>query len=99
MINVVTVHWQSDKWIDAQLHYLARAIDVPYRVFASLNGIDDPGQAERFHFAADLEGSHAAKLNRLAEIVAEDSGPHDILIFLDGDAFPVRPLARWLDEV
>ncbi|MGH9019201.1 MAG: hypothetical protein ACRDY1_15735, partial [Acidimicrobiales bacterium] len=46
-----------------------------------------------------LEGSHAAKLNRLAEIVAEDSGPHDILIFLDGDAFPVRPLARWLDEV
>jgi hypothetical protein len=99
MINIATVHWQTAKWIDPQLHYLDRALGVPYRVFASLNGIDDPATAGRFHYAADLEGSHAAKLNQLAGVIAEDAGGDDVLIFLDGDAFPVRPLVPWIDDV
>jgi hypothetical protein len=99
VINIATVHWQTPKWIDAQLHYVERAFDVPYRIFASLNGIDDPAQGKRFHFAADMEGSHASKLNQLADIIAESSDPSDILIFLDGDAFPVRPLMPWLSEI
>jgi hypothetical protein len=98
MINIATVHWQTARWIDAQLHYLDRAFDAPYRVFAALNGIDDPAMAKRFHFAADMEGGHASKLNQLADIIAESSDPDDILIFLDGDAFPVRPLSPWLED-
>jgi hypothetical protein len=98
MINVVTVHWQTSKWVDAQLRFLERNIDAPVRVFASLNGIEDDTVAERFHFAADLAGTHAEKLNELAGIVAASSNPSDILIFLDGDAFPVRPLVPWLGE-
>ena len=39
MINVVTVHWKSDKWIDPQLAYLDRNIDEPYRVYAALRGV------------------------------------------------------------
>jgi hypothetical protein len=100
VINIATVHWQTAKWIDPQLHYVDRAFaDASYRVFASLNGIDDPAAGGRFHFAADLEGSHASKLNQLARIITEDAAPTDVLIFLDGDAFPVRPLVPWLDEV
>ncbi|HVC71613.1 MAG TPA: hypothetical protein VNC61_15270 [Acidimicrobiales bacterium] len=98
MINIATVHWQTDKWIDPQLHYVERAFDVPYRVFASLNGIDDQSAASRFHFAADLQGNHAAKLNELASIIARDSSPSDILIFLDGDAFPIRSLSPWVEQ-
>ena len=49
MINIATVHWQTPKWIDAQLHYVSRSLDVPYRVFAALNGIDDPVLWKRFH--------------------------------------------------
>jgi hypothetical protein len=98
MINIATVHWQTAKWIDAQLHYLSRAIDVPYRIFASLNGIDDPDLWQRFHFAADLQGGHASKLNELADLIAQSSDRDDTLIFLDGDAFPVQPLSRWLDD-
>jgi len=98
VINIATVHWQTAKWIDPQLHYVARCLDVPYRIFASLNGIDDADAGGRFHFAADLEGTHAAKLNQLAAIIAQDSAPSDILIFLDGDAFPIRPLAQWLSD-
>jgi hypothetical protein len=98
VINVATVHWQTPRWIDAQLHYLSRSLEEPYRVFAALNGIDDPAVWKRFYFAADLEGGHASKLNQLAALIAQESDPADILIFLDGDAFPVRPLGGWLEE-
>jgi hypothetical protein len=98
MINIVTVHWQTAKWVDVQLGNIARNVDAPVRVFASLNGIADDEVTGRFHFAADLPGSHPEKLNMLADLVASESAPSDILIFLDGDAFPVRPLVPWLEE-
>jgi hypothetical protein len=98
MINIVTVHWKTAKWIGPQLSFLERNVDAPTRIFASLNGIEDEGAAERFHYAADLSGSHPEKLNALAEVVSASAPPSDILIFLDGDAFPVRPLVPWLEE-
>ena len=99
MLNFVTVHWQTPKWIDPQFEYLERNVDVPYRVFASLNGFDDRNLRDRFHYAADLVGTHAEKLNALATTVIGQSEPDDLLVFLDGDAFPVRPVSRWMDEV
>jgi hypothetical protein len=98
MINIVTVHWQTAKWVDAQLDFLERNIDAPFRVFASLNGVEHDEVARRFHFAADLPGSHPEKLNALATEVSAHSAPSDILIFLDGDAFPIRPLVPWMPE-
>jgi hypothetical protein len=98
MINIATVHWQTAKWIEPQLRYLDMSLDVPYRVFACLNGIDDPEMWARFHYAADLEGTHPSKLNQLADIIAKDASPSDILIFLDGDAFPIRPLSPWVED-
>ncbi len=98
MINVVTVHWQTPRWIEPQLGYLERSLGTGHRVFASLNGITDPGLRSRFHLAVDLEGTHAEKLNALAELAVAESTPEDPLVFLDGDAFPVRPLDRWIPE-
>jgi hypothetical protein len=98
MINIITVHWKTAKWIDPQLGFLERNIAAPVRVFASLNDVGDEGAVHRFHYAADLPGSHPEKLNALAEVVSSSASPSDILIFLDGDAFPVRPLVPWLEE-
>ena len=98
VINVVTVHWQSPQWIDLQLDYLTRHVEAPFRVFASLNGIEAPEIRRRFHFAADLPGGHGVKLNELARQVAAESEPDDVLLFLDGDAFPVGPLVPWIGE-
>lgn len=95
MLNVVTVHWQSDEWIDPQLRYLEENIDEPFRVFAALSGIDRRWW-ERFHYAADLEGNHPQKLNALADIAIEQSDPDDVLVFIDGDALPVRPISAWM---
>jgi hypothetical protein len=96
VINVVTVHWHTSKWVDAQLRYLDLHVDAPYRVFAALNGIDDPALWQRFFFAEDLPGSHAQKLNALADVVARQSAPTDVLVFLDGDAFPIAALVPWI---
>lgn len=95
MLNVVTVHWKSEKWIEPQLAYLDRNVEEPYRVFAALRGIDRT-YWKRFHYAADLNGSHPEKLNALADVVIDASEPGDTLLFLDGDAFPVRPISEWM---
>lgn len=98
MINIVTVHWRSPKWIGVQLDYLERSIREPFRVYGALNGIDDKNLWDRFYFAEDLEGGHPEKLNEIASIVCETAAASDILLFVDGDAFPVRSLTPWLQE-
>ena len=88
MIHVVTVHWQDDRWIAPQLRFLDRFLPAEHRTYAALNGID-PALGRRFSFAADLDGKHPEKLNRLAEIAREHADPEDLLLFVDGDAFPI----------
>jgi len=97
VIYVVTIHWRTPKWIDPQLDYLERHIDAPFRVFATLNDIEDRSKWERFAYADDRRGHHGIKLNALARRVAYEADPSDILVFLDSDAFPIRPLDDWLE--
>jgi hypothetical protein len=92
VIHVVTVHWQDDRWIDPQLHYLERNVD-DLRVYASLDGIDR-SHASKFFYACELDGTHPEKLNALAEVVREHAAADDLLLFLDGDAFPIAPVTR-----
>jgi hypothetical protein len=99
MIHILTVHWMDPKWIDPQLAYLRRNVEQPYRTWASLEGITDPADRARFDVVEDFEGMHADKLNALAGLVAESAGPDDLLVFIDGDAFPIRPIAAWLGDL
>jgi hypothetical protein len=91
MLHVVTVHWHDDRWIEPQLRYVRRNLPPDTRVYAALNGID-PRWGDRFFLARDLEGGHAQKLNELATLVQQHSRADDLLLFLDGDAFPIAPV-------
>jgi hypothetical protein len=107
MLHVATVHWKDDRWIDPQRRYLDRFVEQPFRLWADLEGIDPEAHRGRFHHVQDLAAtktfengifSHTEKLNALAEAIALKAAPDDLLLFLDGDAFPIARLDGFLDQ-
>ena len=88
MIHIATVHYRSDKWIDVQLAYLRRHVHEPYRVVANLEAV--PGDHDgKFDQVVPARGGHPGKLNLLASMIVAEARPDDLIMFLDGDAFPV----------
>lgn len=103
MIHVLTAHYSTDRWIESQLQYLARNLDRPHRVVADLEGVDDRAGAgfdvvTNLSAEAGVSVAHPEKLNRLAEQAVRQSADDDVLMFLDGDAFPISPLGDFLSE-
>lgn len=84
------MHFRNDIWIKPQLRHLHRFAPPETQVWASLDGIE---HGRGFDHETTLDGSHAEKLNELARMVSAVAAPEDHLLFLDGDAFPVAPLA------
>jgi hypothetical protein len=104
VIYIATVHWHDDRWLEPQRRYLERNLETPFRVYAQLEGIEDA--KARVDVVADLEldadlppVSHAARLNALAELIADEADDKDFLLFLDGDAFPIAPLDEFLERM
>ena len=98
MIHIATVHWAYDHWIDVQLAYFDRNIDEPYRVYAWL---DDAmmDHASKFFYATDVQmKEHERKLTLLGDLMAHAAEPDDMLVFIDGDAFPIAPMVPFLRE-
>jgi hypothetical protein len=96
MLHIATVHHQSPRWIEIQTRFLSRHISVPYETWTSLQGID-PSYASHFDHVVDQAGGHAGKLNNLAVEISQQADDDDLLMFLDGDAFPIAdpmPLIR-----
>jgi hypothetical protein len=105
MLNVATVHWKDDRWIEPQRRYLERNIEQPFRIWADLEGLEAP--ADTFHHVQNLAAtrtfengifSHTEKLNALAEAIAAEAAPDDLVLFLDGDAFPIAPFDAFVQE-
>jgi hypothetical protein len=98
MIHIATVHWAHDRWIDIQLAYFERNIDQPYRVYAWLDkGMRN--QAGKFFYSTDIPlKEHELKLTLLGDIAAHAADPDDIVLFIDGDAFPIAPIVPFLRE-
>jgi hypothetical protein len=88
MLYVATVHYKSPRWVEIQTSHLRRHIPVEFEVWSSLQDID-PRYGAHFDRIVDQRGSHAGKLNHLATEIAEEAADSDLLMFLDGDAFPV----------
>ena len=96
MLHVATVHYASPRWIEIQTRHLREHISVPYRTWTSLERID-PAYGRHFDRVLEQRGLHAAKLNHLAMEICHEGDPEDLIMFLDGDAFPIAdpmPLIR-----
>lgn len=88
MLYIATVHHGSPRWIEIQARYLREHISVPYQTWSSLESID-PSYAVHFDRVLDQLGSHSDKLNHLALEISHEASNDDLLMFLDGDAFPI----------
>jgi hypothetical protein len=88
MLYIATVHYNSPHWIEIQAGYLRRHLSVPYQTWASIEGIDR-SYASHFDRVLDQRGPHAGKLNHLALEICHVAADDDLIMFLDGDAFPV----------
>jgi hypothetical protein len=97
MIHIATVHWNTDRWVPVQIAFLRRCVKSDFRLYGWLNGVGDVPLDPFYYACFEPVTSHAVKLNLLAEIILAAGSPDDLLIFLDGDAFPIadiEPLIR-----
>jgi hypothetical protein len=93
LLYIATVHYNSPQWIEIQTRHLREHIPVPFQIWSSLQGID-PAYAVHFDRILEQGGSHAGKLNHLAWEISREACDEDLLMFLDGDAFPIAdPMA------
>jgi hypothetical protein len=97
VLHIATVHYRSPRWIEIQTAHLRRHISVPFQTWSSLEFIDG-SYGRYFDRIIDQRGSHAGKLNHLAMEISQEAAEGDLLMFLDGDAFPIADPMPFLDD-
>lgn len=88
MLHIVTVHHGSPHWIEIQTRYVREHIKTEHQTWTSLEGID-PSYGLHFDHVIEQKGTHPAKLNHLAIEICHQASDDDLLMFLDGDSFPI----------
>ncbi len=88
MLYVATVHYASPRWIEIQARHLKQHLPVPYQVWTSLEQIE-LSYGDRFDRVLEQRGRHSDKLNHMALEITHEGADDDLLMFLDGDAFPI----------
>jgi hypothetical protein len=88
LIRIATAHHHSVEWIQIQRSYLDRFIDEPFTLYGSLENVPEAHHAG-FDVVVSCIGNHSGKLNFMGHAMLADAEPDDLLVFLDGDAFPV----------
>jgi hypothetical protein len=97
MVYVATAQYRSPRWIEIQTRYLRESIGVPFQTWSSLELID-PSFAAHFDRVVEQLGPHAGKLNHLAMEISVEAADEDLLMFLDGDAFPITDPMPAIEE-
>jgi len=88
MLYVATVHYSSPRWIEIQTKHLRRHLSVPFEIWTSLEGIDS-SYSSFFDAVIEQRGPHGGKLNHLALEISHVARDEDLIMFIDGDAFPI----------
>jgi hypothetical protein len=88
VLHIATVHFGSPLWVEIQARHLREHVKVPFETWSSLQHID-PSYSSYFDHVIDQSGRHSDKLNHLAIEILHEASDDDLLMFLDGDAFPI----------
>jgi hypothetical protein len=98
MIHVATIHHGSDEWIDVQLDYFRRNTAAPHRIWACLDYVGHE-HFGKFHFAEERRDTIDGELSFLAERIAAEADPDDMLVFVHGDTLPIREWSKPVGEM
>jgi len=99
VIYICTVHFNTTKWINRQLYFINKNINSDYRILGCLPyGYSNSKFYVSSYYNPNsiISYNHADKLNYLAKIVSMEANPDDIIIFLDGDAFPIAKIDDYI---
>ena len=92
----------SDRWIEIQRRYFERFAGGPFKMYAFVNGVEkDYSHLFDFYSTEPIEccvggNNHCKKLNILADVIASSTGQNDVMVFIDGDAFPIAHLSTYI---
>ena len=106
MIHILTVHYKSLDWIPIQHKYLENNLKN-YQVWSFIDEVEFNPWPFDFNFHSskkskvfDKRGGawdHAKKLDILVKNIKAVSD-NDIILFLDGDSFPISPLNKFIEN-
>jgi len=105
MIYYITMHHNTDAFVQLQAYHTDVFTDEDYKVYCGLSGIKSTADATRPPFSTgappfehyeliditDVENQHTFRMNYLFNLMQEREtfSPDDLLVFMDGDAFPI----------
>jgi hypothetical protein len=99
MIHILTIHWQTDKWIDLQLQYIEKNIKSDFKIYAFLNDLPSDHSQKFFFSCNEPIEEHSVKLNLLANMaILNSTDTNDWLMFIDGDAFPIGDIVSFAKD-
>ncbi|MDD2549139.1 MAG: hypothetical protein PHD00_03485 [Bacteroidales bacterium] len=99
MIHIATIHHNSDRWIDIQLYFIAHNISSPHKIYAFLSGVAIKHKSKFDYCAEKPIENHADRLNYLADVIVKSANNEDYILFIDGDAFPIKIIEVALNRI
>ncbi len=97
MYHVLTAHHAGTEWVDAQTNALRACMPPDTQIVASLPPSDEARFAAAFDRVVPSLGVFAGNLSLVSQVVAQAAAPDDVLVFVDSDSFPVRPMSSFID--
>ena len=101
MINIATVHWKSNFFQEVQYENITRNLNE-FKIWAFVDKVPGAGgiaDSHRYFYHADSgQTNHLIKLDMLADLICESSSPEDLILFMDGDAWPVSSVQNFMVE-
>ncbi len=98
MIHIATVHWGSSYFQEIQFNFICKNLSN-FKIWTFLDRINDGSSLKNedmYHFFGESGVvNHLDKLDMLASRIFKESKDDDVILFMDGDAWPVVPM----DEV
>ncbi len=92
MIHIATTHAKDNRWMNVQLKYIQRNVSE-FKLYCYYAACSPPRDLDLSQFEIIKKHpriEHVPKLDALMKAIVRRSDPNDIIMVLDGDAFPIR---------